>query len=57
MYTWPLAFLALALVAGYLGFGGVAGAAAGIAELLCYVFLALVVISAVVSAVRGQPPA
>lgn len=34
----------------------IAGAAAGIAEILFYVFLALLVISAVASALRGRPP-
>ncbi|MFN3550003.1 MAG: DUF1328 domain-containing protein [Mesorhizobium sp.] len=41
MLYWTLIFLVLALVAGALGFGGIASAAAGIAQVLFFVFLAL----------------
>ena len=47
MIRWAIAFAILALVAGVLGFGGLAGEFAGIAKILLFVFLALVVISAV----------
>ncbi|MBU2580353.1 MAG: DUF1328 domain-containing protein [Alphaproteobacteria bacterium] len=39
MLSWAIAFLIAALVAAFLGFGGVASAFAGIAQLLFYVFL------------------
>lgn len=41
MLYWTLIFLVLALVAGALGFGGIASAAVGIAQILFFVFLAL----------------
>ncbi len=34
-------FLVIAIIAGLLGFGGIAGAAAGIAQLFFFVFLVL----------------
>jgi len=37
MLRWALIFAIVAIVAGALGFGGVAGAAAGIAKLLFFV--------------------
>lgn len=37
MLRWALIFAIVALVAGALGFGGIAGAAAGIAKLLFFV--------------------
>lgn len=47
MLYWALIFLLVALLAGFLGFGGVAFAAAGIAKILFYVFLAVFLISLV----------
>jgi len=41
MLYWTLILLVLALLAGAFGFGGVASAAAGIAQVLFFVFLAL----------------
>jgi uncharacterized membrane protein YtjA (UPF0391 family) len=45
MLHWSAVFLVIALVALLLGFGGIAGAAAEIARLLFFVFLALFVVS------------
>ncbi|GIV77642.1 DUF1328 domain-containing protein [Litorilinea aerophila] len=45
MLRWALIFLIVALVAAALGFGGIAGAAAGIAKILFWVFVALFIIS------------
>ena len=45
MLNWALAVLVVALVAAFLGFGNVAGAASGIAVILFWVFVALFVIS------------
>jgi uncharacterized membrane protein YtjA (UPF0391 family) len=53
MLGWILTFLVIALVAGALGFGGVAGASAGIAQVLFYVFLVLLLISLVMHFTRG----
>jgi len=39
MLHWSLMFLVLALIAAILGFGGLAGAAVGIAKVLFFVFL------------------
>jgi uncharacterized membrane protein YtjA (UPF0391 family) len=38
---WAFAFLAIALIAGALGFTGLAGSAVGLAKLLFFVFLVL----------------
>ena len=45
MLHWTLVFLVLALIAAILGFGGLAGAAIGIAKILFFVFLAVWLIS------------
>ena len=44
MLRWALIFAIIALIAGALGFTGIAVGAADIARLLFYVFVALVVI-------------
>ncbi|RVT92030.1 DUF1328 domain-containing protein [Rhodovarius crocodyli] len=41
MLYWALVFLVVALVAGVLGFGGIASTAGGIARVLFFVFLVL----------------
>lgn len=53
MIRWAIAFAILALVAGVLGFGNMAGDFAYIAKILLFVFLVLAVISAVVGRGRG----
>jgi len=45
MLTWALTFLVVALLAAILGFTGIALAAAGVAKILFYLFLALFLIS------------
>ncbi len=45
MLYWTLVFLVVALVGGALGFGGIAGASSGIAQILFFLFVALVLIS------------
>jgi uncharacterized membrane protein YtjA (UPF0391 family) len=47
MLGWALTFLIIALIAGVLGFGVVAGTAASIAKILFFVFLVLFVIGLV----------
>ena len=44
MLSWALTFLVIALIAGVLGFGVIAGTAASIAKILFVVFLVLFVI-------------
>ena len=56
MLGWALAFLILALVAGYMGFFALMGVAAMIAKTLLVVFIILLVVSAFSSALRGNPP-
>jgi uncharacterized membrane protein YtjA (UPF0391 family) len=55
MLRWAIAFFILALIAGFLGFGGLQGDLAYIAKILVFVFLILFVISLVVG--RTGPPA
>lgn len=57
MLKWTLAFVVLALVAAVLGFGGIASGFANIAQILFFVFLALIVISFAVRAFQGRSPA
>ncbi|MCM2369246.1 DUF1328 domain-containing protein [Aporhodopirellula aestuarii] len=47
MLGWALTFLIIALIAGALGFGMVAGTAATIAKVLFFVFLVLFIIGLV----------
>jgi uncharacterized membrane protein YtjA (UPF0391 family) len=47
MLYWALVFLLIAIVAGVLGFGGVAFAAAGLAKILFFVFLIIFLASLV----------
>ncbi len=54
MLRWALAFFVIALVAAVLGFGSIAGAASGIAVTLFWVFVALFLISLLVSLVSGK---
>jgi uncharacterized membrane protein YtjA (UPF0391 family) len=56
MLSWSLLFLIVALIAGFLGFGVLAGAAAGIAKLLFFLFIVLLVVAAIATAVRRRPP-
>lgn len=54
MLGWALTFLVVALIAALFGFGGIASASAGIAQILFFVFLALFVIALIARAVRGS---
>jgi uncharacterized membrane protein YtjA (UPF0391 family) len=54
MLNWATTFLVIAIIAAVLGFGGIVGAAVGIAKLLFYVFILLFVISFVMSMLRGR---
>ena len=47
MLRYALAFLIVAIIAGAFGFGGIYAAAAGIAKILFFIFLALFLISLV----------
>jgi len=45
MLRYALIFFVVALIAGALGFGGIAGAAAGMAKIVFYIFVALLLFS------------
>ena len=53
MLGWVLTFLVIAIIAGALGFGGIAGASAGIAQILFYIFVALLLVSLLMHLFRG----
>ncbi len=54
MLGWAVTFLVVALVAGVLGFGGIAGTAVEIAKLIFFVAIVLFAISAVIGLLRGR---
>jgi uncharacterized membrane protein YtjA (UPF0391 family) len=54
MLRWALAFLIVALIAGVLGFGGIAADSAWIARVLFVVFLVMFLISALLG-YRARP--
>lgn len=56
MLGWAVTFLIVAIIAAALGFGGIAGASAGIAQILFYIFILLFVVAMVVRALKGRPP-
>lgn len=56
MLGWAIAFFVIALVAAALGFGGIAGASAGIAQILFFVFIVLFLVALIMRAVKGRPP-
>ena len=54
MLRWALIFLVVALIAGALGFDGIAGTSMGIAQILFFVFVVLFVVSLIAHLVRGR---
>lgn len=54
MFRWALIFAVVALIAAVLGFGGIAGTAAGIAKVLFFVGLALIVLFLILGAIGGR---
>jgi uncharacterized membrane protein YtjA (UPF0391 family) len=54
MLSWVVTFLIIALIAGVLGFGGIAGASIEIAKIIFFIALILFVVSAVVGLLRGR---
>ena len=49
MLSWAMGFLILAIIAGVLGFGGIAASSAGLAKILFVVFLVIFVATAYAS--------
>jgi uncharacterized membrane protein YtjA (UPF0391 family) len=56
MLNWVVTFLIIALVAGLLGFGGLAGASIEIAKIVFFVAIVLFAVSALVGLMRGGRP-
>ncbi len=54
MLRWALGFLIVALVAAFMGFGGVASTSMQIAKTLFYVFLVFFLVALVMSLVAGR---
>ena len=54
MLSWVVTFLVVALIAGILGFGGIAGASIEIAKMIFFIAVVLFLVSAVVGLVRGR---
>ena len=52
MLYWSVFFLVVALVAGLLGFGGLAAASAGVARAIFSVFLLLFIVSFVIQLIN-----
>jgi uncharacterized membrane protein YtjA (UPF0391 family) len=53
MLSWVVTFLVVALIAGILGFGGIAGVSIEIAKTIFFIAIVLFLISAVVGMARG----
>jgi uncharacterized membrane protein YtjA (UPF0391 family) len=54
MLYWAAVFFIVALVAALFGFGGIASASAGIAQILFFLFLVLFVVSLIAGVVRRR---
>jgi uncharacterized membrane protein YtjA (UPF0391 family) len=54
MLSWVVTFLIIALIAGILGFGGVAGVSIEIAKAIFFIAVVLFLVSAVVGLARGR---
>lgn len=52
MLGWSILFFIVAIIAALFGFGGIASASAGIAQILFFIFLVLFVASLVIGLVR-----
>ena len=55
MFGWAITFLIVALIAGVLGFGAIAGLSIEIAKIIFFVAIVLFVISLLAGLVRGRP--
>ena len=53
MLSWVITFLIIALIAAVLGFGGIAGAAVGIAKIIFFIAIILFLISLIAGFSRG----
>jgi uncharacterized membrane protein YtjA (UPF0391 family) len=53
MLYWALVFFIVSMVAGLFGFGGIASATAGIAQILFYVFMVFFVVTLIAGVAGG----
>lgn len=56
MLYWSAIFFIIAIIAMAFGFGGIASAAAGVAQILFFIFLTLFVITLILGLVAGRKP-
>jgi uncharacterized membrane protein YtjA (UPF0391 family) len=56
MLRWALSFLLIAIIAGLLGFTGIAGAATFISKSLFFIFLVLFIVILLVGGLRKADP-
>ncbi|HEY5608262.1 MAG TPA: DUF1328 domain-containing protein [Alphaproteobacteria bacterium] len=54
MLYWALVFLVVSLVAALFGFGGIAATAAGIAQILFYIFIVLFLATLITGLLIGR---
>lgn len=54
MLHYAVVFLVIALIAGVLGFGGIAASSVGIAKILFFVFLVMALLSFVVNLLKKR---
>jgi uncharacterized membrane protein YtjA (UPF0391 family) len=54
MLYWALVFFVVSIVSALFGFGGIADASAGIAQILFYVFLVFFVVTLIAGLVTGR---
>ena len=54
--SWALIFFVVAIIAAVFGFGGIASASAGIAQILFFIFLVLFAVSLIIGLARGGRP-
>jgi uncharacterized membrane protein YtjA (UPF0391 family) len=56
MLSWAVSFLLIALVAAFFGWGGIASASTGMAQILFFVFIVLFLVSALTGTFRRRHP-
>ena len=54
MLRWAMGFLILAIIAGALGFGGIAATSAGLAKILFFVFLIVFIVTLIAGRGRAK---
>jgi len=56
LLRWALIFLVVSLIAAVFGFGGIAATAAGIAQVLFFIFLAMCIVFLVAALLTKKTP-